>query len=517
MNRKYLNYGIFLAIVAVVVGLAVNHSRHMRFLVHSMAGPDRSARVAAAQELVRGEQFMDAVTGDTVETRAKVVQALEDWGTKEAAKQAVAYLKDPDKPVRDRLLLALIRIGTRSEENLQEIVNGLKDGDGNVRKACVKALQILGQSREADVERVMPPDLPKEEVLTAWRERDQAVARSIVPKVVETIKKDGGARASGGDVLGGLPDQREESASALLPLLAEKDEGVRMGAADALGKVGSKSAVSALVKAMKEDTPPVRRVAIGAIALIADRSGEAALTEAIRNRDDDNEARAQAASGLGKIATPTAVQTLIKALNDYDLKLQVAAVDALARAGKPAIGPLLNTLKSADPRLRVRAAQALGAMSSPEANPGLIAALKDREAVVRRAAANALGFEGNAAAVEPLVALLDDRDGSVAEAAVDALARIGEPARAALARALSGSETAAFHAAQALAKQRQAAVPAIRQAAAQSQAARRWAVVALGDIGGPEAVEALRQYARSGDADTRAAAEQALKRLGVAQ
>jgi len=517
MNRKYLNYAIFIAIVAVVVGLAVNHSRHMRFLVDSMAGPDRAARIAAAQELVRGEQFMDAVTGDTVETRKSVVQALEDWGEKDAAKQLVAYLKDPDKPVRDRILLALVRIGTRSDASLQEVVNGLKDGDANVRKACVRALQILGQKDEAGVRRVMPPDLPKEEVLAAWRQRDPAVAANIVTKVVETIKKDGGARASGGDVLGGLPEQREESVAGLRPLLSDKDEGTRTGAADALGKVGSPSAIPDLIRAMKNDTPPVRRIVIGAIALIAHPSGEAALTEAIHNRDDDNEARAQAATGLGKIASPTAIQTLIQALSDYDLKLQVAAVAALARAGKPAVGPLLATLKSSDPQLRFRAAQALGAMSTPEANPGLIAALKDPDARVRQTAAVALGFEGNAAAVTPLAALLGDRDGSVAAAAAESLARIGGPSRPTLARALSGSETAAYYAAQALAKQKQAAVSTVQQAASRSPAARRWAVVALGSIGGPEAVKTLREYAQNADPETREAAAEALQRLGVTE
>lgn len=80
-NKKYLNYAIFLLIVVVVVGLAVSHSRHMRNLVDSMAGPNRAARVAAAKELVKAEQFMDAVTGETVETRTAVVQALEDWAT----------------------------------------------------------------------------------------------------------------------------------------------------------------------------------------------------------------------------------------------------------------------------------------------------------------------------------------------------------------------------------------------------------------------------------------------------
>jgi len=87
--------------------------------------------------------------------------------------------------------------------------------------------------------------------------------------------------------------------------------------------------------------------------------------------------RAPGATGLGKIATATAVEVLIRALSDYDLKVQVAAVSALARAGQRVIPRLLVTLKSPTPELRSRSAQALGGIADTSTNGGLIAALKD--------------------------------------------------------------------------------------------------------------------------------------------
>ena len=145
MNRKVLNYVIFFAVVAVVVGLAVRHSLHMSGLVADMAGDDRARRVAAAQELVKGEQFMDAITGESIGRRVRIVQALEDWGTKEAMAQLVTYQKDPDRPVRDRIVLSLVRLATKSDDHLQAVVNGIKDGDANIRRGSVLTLQVVGR------------------------------------------------------------------------------------------------------------------------------------------------------------------------------------------------------------------------------------------------------------------------------------------------------------------------------------------------------------------------------------
>ncbi|MCC6729595.1 MAG: HEAT repeat domain-containing protein [Chthonomonadales bacterium] len=536
MNRKYINYAIFIAIVGLVVGLAINHSRHMAYVVSSMAGPDRVARIAAAKELVRGEQFMDSITGEETPTRVRIVQALVDWaasgeangpdpsdpkktfGPKSAVTQMVAYLKDTDKPVRDALLVGLIQVGTLTPENLQELVNGIKDGDGNARKVCITVLQALGQKDPATglaLLKATLPDYDQAALESAMARRKPEVAEQIIPKVVALMKADAAARGTGGDVLAAFEDQRERSVAELAPLLKDADVGVRSGAVNALGKVGSKTPVPQLVQMMHKDTAQVRRVAIGAIALIADRSGEAALTEALNRPDDNNEARAQAATGLGRIATPTAIATLVKALQDDDLKVQTAAVNALARAGQPAVRPLLVALRAPDPRLRVRAAQALEGIASPASNAALSAALNDPVREVRVAAAHAMGFEGNAGAVPALVARLANPDGSLAAAASEALATIGAPARPALAKALSGEATRAYFAAQALGRQGAAAVSTARQAASAEPAAGRWAAIALTSIGGPEATTALQDLARSGTGETRAAAELGLKKLGV--
>ncbi|MBM3495781.1 MAG: HEAT repeat domain-containing protein, partial [Armatimonadetes bacterium] len=446
------------------------------------------------------------------------VQSLEDWAAKEAVTQAVAFLKDPDRPVRDRIMLALVRVGTKSADNLQGVVVGSKDADSNVRKVCVALLQVFGGD---DFEKGMAllvrslPDTDPAVLRAALQIRNPQVADQIIAKVVESMKADPAARTPGADVLGALPARREQCVQALLPQLADKDDGICSGAAAALGKVSSPTPVPQLVEAMAKRSAQVRRVAIGAIALIADRSGEAALTEALANPDDDNEARAQAAVGLGRIATPTAIATLVKALSDDDLKVQVAAVDGLADAGEPAVSALGQAIRSSDERTRTRAAQALGGIATQAINLALIPALRDTAPDVRAEAARGLGFEGNGAAVAALTALLSDSDGTVAASGADALARIGASARPALARVLAGGEGPAYLAAVALAKQGAASVPDVASAARGSASAGRWAIVSLSQNKSQDALDALRDLSVSAQSETRSVAASALKRLSL--
>ncbi|HZO89324.1 MAG TPA: HEAT repeat domain-containing protein [Chthonomonadaceae bacterium] len=514
--RKYLNYIIFGVVVLLVVGLAVNHSRHMRALVDSLSSSDPSVRRAAASELIAGEQFSDAITGEPISTRIQAAEALEVLGNDKAVKQLIAMLKDPDKPVRDRVTQALEKIGGNSDANIKELVVGLKDGDAYVRKGTITAL--------TDPQNGIGPK------------------PGVIAAIVDIMKREAGARGPGGDVLGSPKftqdvSARKESVRLLTDQLKDKDDGVRGGAADALGKVGDPEAVATLKTVMHTDpSPSVRRIAIGAIALIADKSGEDALTEAIKNPNDDSEARAQAAAGLGKIATPTAVATLVQALNDDDLKLRSAAVAALARAGRPTpngptnpqvIAALNQALRDQRASVRLGAAQALQAIATPEANSGLIAVLEsdqgatedaDMKAAVRSAAATALGFPGNKAAVAPLIKALSDPSGDVATAAQNALVAIGPDATEALIAVLRKGGTEALYAAKALSSQGPSVLPALKKAAGENNPTeQRWAAVALGDLGVADARPVLEQLKSSSDPDVAYVAGQELDKLGRTQ
>ncbi len=504
MVRKYLNYIIFGFVVLVVVGLAVNHSRNMRQLVNDMANGSPEAQKAAAAKLITAEQFMDSITGETKETRIKVAGALEALATPDAVKQGVTMLKDADRSVGDRVVQVLQKIGAASPAHIKALVEGLKNGDANIRKGTIVAL--------SDSKSGVGPK------------------PGVSAEIVALMKADGNARSPGGDVLGSKlftqdAAARAESVQLLIQQMEEKDEAVRGGAAEALGKVGDPAALDRLKTAMKSDTAQLRRIAIGSIALIADQRGEDVLTEAITNTDDDNEARAQAAAGLGKIATPSALDTLLKTLDDDDLKLRSAAVAALARAGRqtadtaanPEVVSRLNAALS-DPRETVRmgAAQAFQVIGSKEANAALIAILKgDGSTELKSATARALGFEGNTEAITPLISVIGSDTGVVGEAARDSLARIGSGATDALTGLLAQGGTQAYAAAQALAQQGTAALSALQKSAQSTNpVTQRWAAVALGGLGVAEARPVLEKLGKSSDPDVAYVAQEQLRSLG---
>jgi HEAT repeat protein len=495
--RKYLNYILFGAVVVLVVGLAVNHSRHMRALVDALSSPDAKARASAAAELIESEQFMDSISGESVGVRVQAAAALQTLGNDKAVAQAIPMLKDTDKPVRDRAVATLEAIGGNSLPNIAQLVIGLKDGDPYVRKGVVTALTD-------PVHGIGPRP-------------------GVAEAIVKIMKAEGGARGPGGDVLGSTAFKRANAVSVplLLTLLGDKDEGARAGAADALGKTGDPRAVAALQQHVATDTASVRRVAIGAIALIADPSGEDTLIQAINNPTSDNEARAQAAGGLGRIANPTAIKTLVESLDDDDLNLRASAVAALAVALRPVpdkpfnpavLTDLISALSDPRPNVQLGSAEAFRGMGATDANAALIAKLappaasgdSDILARVRAASALALGFNGNSAAVQPLLKALADPAGRVGDAASMALADIGKDATNALVAELRGGGANALYAARALSRQGKDAIPALERAATSPDAnSERWAAVALGDMGLEEARPALEKLAKSTDPDVK--------------
>jgi HEAT repeat protein len=533
-----LNYILFGAVVLLVLGIAVRHTRYVHALVDDMGSGNTKLESAAALELIKTEQFSDSITGESVATRVHAAEALEALGNDTsvvpeasvkdapdyraaAVKQAIGLLKDTEKQVRDRAVTTLEHIGDSSPANLKELVNGIGDGDNYVRKGVKAALVTQGSGIG-----------PKP---------------GVVEAIVTKMKADDPTRAPGGDVLGSAcftqGGGNARSVPLLIAVLTEKDakgykadEGARSGAADALGKVGDPAAVATLIQSMHTDTPHVRRVAVGAIALIASPSGEASLEEAITSPEDDKEARAQAASGLGKIGTSTAIAVLVKTLEDPDQDIRSAAVAALARAARPVSGSpavrnvltsLTTALGSSNPTVRLGATHALQAaltgssetdVASSLACSALISVMADdkNDDDLRAAATAALGFAGNKKAVGPLIAALSDPNGDVSLAARDSLAAIGTDATEALVSVIRKGGTSSYYASQALARQGAPALPALQAAAADtgSPVGQRWAAVALGDLGLSGASETLKQLAHSANEDVSYVAKEQLNRLG---
>ena len=138
----------------------------------------------------------------------------------------------------------------------------------------------------------------------------------------------------------------------LSDLLKHDDDRVRRAAAHALGKLGTRHAVTALRRALKDSSVHVRAL----------------------ESEPEQEVQIAILSALGRVGTPDAVQRLIKAAevtgNLFKRKpvaLRVAAIHALGEARTPAALAVLKDLSSdKDKEVREAATRALAHTERPE-------------------------------------------------------------------------------------------------------------------------------------------------------
>jgi len=225
-----------------------------------------------------------------------------------------------------------------------------------------------------------------------------------------------------------------------------------------------KSAVAALDSPLAEE----RRSALKSLAQMNHPAAYAALVGAVQHTLRD--VRVDAAFMLAKQTghkEPAAVPGLLDALRDDDIRIRIAACNALGEIGAPnAVPELLYILnKDSDNDLRWAATGALGKMGTA-AVPGLIQALQDEDWKVRRSAADALWGLREPSAVSALVEAMFDRNDVVRQAASVAMEAMGAGAVSGLAEVLKSGST-----------------PAVRQKAADL----------LREIGTMEAAQVLQQ------------------------
>ena len=170
--------------------------------------------------------------------------------------------------------------------------------------------------------------------------------------------------------------------------LKDKDNYVRLYAAEALGETGSERAVDPLIKALETD--------------------------------EDSDVREWAAYGLGEIGSERAVDSLIKALEtDEDNSIRRWAAEALGSTeSERAVDSLIKALETdEDSSVREMATCALVLTGSERAVDSLIKALEtdeggtDEDNIVRGNVAYWLGRTGSKRAVDPLIKALETDEG----------------------------------------------------------------------------------------------------------
>jgi len=187
--------------------------------------------------------------------------------------------------------------------------------------------------------------------------------------------------------------------------LSDGDAGVRGAAAVALGKSGAPEAVLALLGHLDDGTPEVRRAVALSLGELGDARAVVPLIAKIQ--DARPTVREGVARALAQLADARAASALVPALHDADDGVRVAALAALARIADPnSVGSIGALLSTGSDSVVAAALDALSRMRTPQASKLLIEQLGgDRASSVQNGAVQALARSGPTA-LGPLRACL---------------------------------------------------------------------------------------------------------------
>jgi|GEM_PF-3411545 len=315
------------------------------------------------------EPLINALRDEYPDVCRAAAEALGKIGDKKAIEPLIIALRDKDWRVRWDAALALREIGDKRA--VEPLINALRDGSPDVCRAAAEALGKIGDKKAIEPLIIALRSLfvryaaieALEKIEPEWHKTE--VAKKQVPEFINALRN-------------GCSD-------------------VRIGAAEALGKIGDKKAIEPLIIALRDWDWRVRYAAIEALEKI---EPEWHKTEVAKKqvpefinalRDKNSDIRKATARVLGKIGDERAIEPLIIALRDKYEWVRKAAAKALVKIGKPAVESLIQTLRDEDPDVRWAAAYVLGNIGDLRAIEPLIQTLRDENSFVREAAVYALG------------------------------------------------------------------------------------------------------------------------------
>lgn len=194
------------------------------------------------------------------------------------------------------------------------------------------------------------------------------------------------------------PRSPEDLLPILLELLDDPDPDVRRTATMAVGKIGHPGPAGALVQGLKDPDPLVREYSASSLGSLGEVvRDQAGLAVADLLLDSSDAAKQAAARALGEIGTaPKALDSVIEALGDPDVRTRRAAVLALGRIEAGSAFPALTeAVGDPDALVRQGALAALGELAEDRARPYFRTRLaQDPDQGVRSEAAYRLGKLG---------------------------------------------------------------------------------------------------------------------------
>jgi HEAT repeat protein len=282
--------------------------------------------------------------------------------------ELIAALRNGERSARESAAVVLGRMGTAADAAVPALVAALRDDDLGVSGEAECALGRIGLAAVPALVAILqdegvPADV-RARAADAFRWMG-ALAADAIP-VLTACLRDATVRSSAGRA---LATAGRSAMPALVSSLRDKEVGVRLEAAAALGRIGrsARAAVPALIATLWDDDADVRYHAAAALGRIGRSTAVRALADALTDKAEF--VRAAAAGALGEIGprAVAAVPSLILSLRDPDAGVQEAAAEALEEIG-PLAGPvdraavpaLLSAIKDMDNWAREVAEVAIG-------------------------------------------------------------------------------------------------------------------------------------------------------------
>jgi HEAT repeat protein len=433
----------------------------------------------------------------------------------------------------------LQQLGPKALPALPALIKALDDPDKQVWSNSVASVAAIGPDAKDAIPALLDDLDSRKSRGQRPADRDQTLFRSAyaltrigaaaIPPLIDALRsEDNGLRIGAARALGGMGPLAKDALPALLDNLGHGDPAVQREVADALGSLGE-VALPKLTEALS--WKEARQRATAALALRAmGRAASPAAAPMLAQLGKETEASARSAflTALPRIGTePSAlVPPLVDALKDDSEDIRHAAINSLLTspaARKQIVQALDRLVRETDPTRSERAAYVLGRLGdvSAPAVPSILEAAR-RASPPGASYLDALVQIGPPA-VQPLLSAVEKSDPATLKAdhwAVQTLRKMGGIAIAPLTQGLSHtSPTVRILAARSLAEigpDAESAAPALRERLDdQDVNVRAAALVALVSVHAP--MEQIRKHLEAAFKDPatalRAAAVESVLRL----
>ncbi len=519
--------------------------------------PTRSAEQLAQAYQQAVDYLLPLMSAEDVASRYEPQIALQDMGLHaarpgaESEREALAQVlcrtvESAEMPaeVRHWFVLQLERIG--KDESVQTLTNLLSSEDKELRDYARRAL-------EKNPSRAVSQSLMrarKEATDPAWKDalshsvkeysqmRATASSRAAIESEIKALRtalkrgSSGPGHISAAQKLigfaGELVKQKEfdQAMSIYVELdnwaIEQKKQAgqgeeaffIRAAALNGMAMCDSQRAVEVVTSAMKSENPKIRSIAVKAARNAQTKDATRALTEMLPGLDPYSQKQV-----LGLIAErgdPSSVGPVKAVLDSGDESVKLAAIEALARVGGDEAAEALLEVAAGGQGAVARAARdGLAAMVGPRVDDVIKTAAASGDMNRRAAAISLLGERRASGAVESLLGYAGEADGSISAAAFKALAAVagaGDVATLAALLAKTKDNQARQNAVATLKSvlarcndKDAAANVVIKQMEASEPQARLSLLTTLSALGGPAALRAVTEAARSSDAAFREA------------